>query len=239
MKLTAHISSITLIFLVTLLLWWGTASANQLSNVRIAEHTNFTRIVFEFKDTPGYSNPILGNEGRVTVIFYDCSAGTKVTPQQLREETQQINSLALIQQGSDLFANITVPYSDFTTKTMYLSKPHRVVLDIYLPGMISGGKTFIMPNVEQTEMLNTVKSVTLKELPQTTRFEHAEIYLLCSQILLNIVVVIMLGILSYAFFKKRERPSMVDQRGIPDTSDKSMFLIDSKIQEEFKKYQCL
>ena len=239
MSLKIHISCMTLISLVILLDWLGTASANQLSNVRIAEYTNYTRMVFEFMDNTGYSNPIVEREGRITVIFYECSAEIKFTPQQLKEKTKRINSLVLVQQGSNLFANISLSNANCTIKTLYLPAPYRVVLDIYLPRIILGKKAVVVPKLKQMEIPKTIKPVTVKEPPQTTQFERMEISLLMSHILLNIVIAIMLGILCYAFFRERERLSMVGATSIPDTSDKSMFLIDSKIQEEFKKYQCL
>jgi hypothetical protein len=57
--------------------------------------------------------------------------------------------------------------------------------------------------------------------------------------LINFVMVVILGLMQYALLKINQRLSARWKNETPDLSDKGIFVIDSKIQEELKKYRGL
>jgi hypothetical protein len=57
--------------------------------------------------------------------------------------------------------------------------------------------------------------------------------------LINLVMVVILGLMQYALLKIKQRLSARWNNETPDLSDKGMFVIDSKIQEELTRYRGL
>lgn len=78
-------------FRKALCLWMGlvlffpaTAMAADLKYIRIGEHKDFTRIVFEFRGTVSFKKPEVKGKGNVAVVFLN----TKTTlPKKIVSET--------------------------------------------------------------------------------------------------------------------------------------------------------
>jgi hypothetical protein len=146
----------------------------------------------------------------------------------------------LNKQGHDLCADITMPSADFTTKMRYLSKPERLILDIYAEPVMPPAKpvTAVSPKTEQTALPVAVTAVKQEKLPQAPQSSDMPLYW-SILMLINLVMVAILGLMQYALLKIKQRLSARWKNETPDLSDKGMFVIDSKIQEELKKYRGL
>ena len=156
------------------------------------------------------------------------------------QKNQRVKSLVLNKQGHDLCAVITMPSADFNTKLRYLSKPERVILDIYGETIIPEKvvTAVVSPKKEQTALQTAVKEVKPEARPQVSQSSNMPIYW-AILMLINLVMVAILGLMQYALLKIKQRLSARWKNETPDLSDKGIFVIDSKIQEELKKYRGL
>jgi hypothetical protein len=220
--------------------WRRTAGANELTDLRMGEHGAYTRIVFEFKNAIGHTNPVKKDGERVTVVFPKTAAIKEGSLQAEMQKNQRVKSLVLNKQGHDLCADITMPSADFTTKMRYLSKPERLILDIYGETIIPEKvvTAVVSPKTEQTALQTAVKAVKPEARPQVSQSSNMPIYW-AILMLINLVMVAILGLMQYALLKIKQRLSARWKNETPDLSDKGMFVIDSKIQEELKKYRGL
>ena len=124
-------SGLTLIAALLLMLQSGGAHAANLKYVRTANHQDFTRIVFEFRNETQFKEPVIHGEGKFSVAFYD---STTVLPRQILYKTTQIQpvrSIEFTQKETLLTAVIKLSFSDFKLKAFSLSDPNRVVIDAY------------------------------------------------------------------------------------------------------------
>ena len=220
--------------------WCRTARANQLTDLRMGEHGAFTRIVFEFKNTIRQTNPIKKDGDRFTIVFPKTAAARESSLQAEIQKNQRVKSLVLNAQGQDLYADITMPSADFTTKLRYLPKPERMILDIYAEPVMPPAKpvTAVSPKTEQTALPVAVTAVKQEKLPQAPQSGDMPLYW-SILMLINLVMVAILGLMQYALLKIKQRLSARWNNETPDLSDKGIFVIDSKIQEELKKYRGL
>ena len=107
------------------------ANAALLRAVRVGEHTDFTRLAFEFDSPPQYSQPVIKDKGTISVTFPESKAPYTLPRRTLKRNTRHFNTIGFDQQGSDLTAEVTVTYPHFELKAFTLLKPHRVVIDVY------------------------------------------------------------------------------------------------------------
>jgi hypothetical protein len=115
-------------FVVLLLLQVGWADAAELRYIRIGEHKTFTRIVFEFRGSAVFKEPVIKGRGRFSVVFV---ATTTALPKQiLSETTKRVDAIEFVQQGSQLAVNIALSFPYFKVKAFTLPNPDRVVLDV-------------------------------------------------------------------------------------------------------------
>jgi hypothetical protein len=124
-------SGLTMIAALLLMFQSGGVHAANLVYVRTANHRDFTRVVFEFRNAAQFKEPVIEGEGKFSVAFYD---STTVLPQQIIYKTSQIQpvrSVEFAQKETLLTAVITLSYSDFNFKVFSLPDPNRVVIDIY------------------------------------------------------------------------------------------------------------
>lgn len=115
-------------FVVLLLLQVGWADAAELRYIRIGEHKTFTRIVFEFRGSAVFKEPVIKGRGRFSVVFVDTT--TALPKQILSETTKRVDAIEFVQQGSQLAANIALSFPYFKVKAFTLPNPDRVVLDV-------------------------------------------------------------------------------------------------------------
>ena len=241
MKNILHTKTIMILIVLTVCWpWCRTARANQLTDLRMGEHGAFTRIVFEFKSTIRQTNPIKKDGDRFTIVFPKTAAAQESSLQAEIQKNQRVKSLVLNAQGQDLCADITMPSADFTTKLRYLPKPERMILDIYAEPVMPPAKpvTAVSPKTEQAALPVAVTAVKQEKLPQAPQSNDMPIYW-SILMLINLVMVVILGLMQYALLKIKQRLSARWKNETPDLSDKGIFVIDAKIQEEIKKYHGL
>lgn len=106
----------------------GSADAAELRYIRIGEHKTFTRIVFEFRGSAVFKEPVIKGRGRFSVVFVDTK--TALPKQILSETTKRVDAIEFVQQGSQLAANIVLSFPYFKVKAFTLPNPDRVVLDV-------------------------------------------------------------------------------------------------------------
>jgi hypothetical protein len=107
-----------------------TLSANgaELRYIRIGEHTDHTRLVFEFNTAPTYEEPVLNGENEISVLF---SNTFTVLPEKIPgETTERIEYLQFQKQDENLTAQIHLAFPLPKLTTLRLSDPPRLVLDI-------------------------------------------------------------------------------------------------------------
>ncbi len=107
-----------------------TLSANgaELRFIRIGEHNDYTRVVFEFNVPPTYEEPVLNGEKEISVLFSDTST---VLPEKIPgETTERIDYLQFQQQDENLTAQIYSAFPLPKLTTLRLADPPRLVLDI-------------------------------------------------------------------------------------------------------------
>jgi len=107
-----------------------TLSANgaELRYIRIGEHNDYTRLVFEFNTPPTYEEPVLNGEKQVSVLFSNTST---VLPEKIPgETTERIEYLQFQKQDENLTAQIHLAFPLPKLTTLRLSDPPRLVLDI-------------------------------------------------------------------------------------------------------------
>ena len=220
--------------------WFSSAQANQLTDLRMGEHGTYTRIVFEFKTAIRQTNLLKKDKNRVSVIFPKTAAAEESSSQAKLQKNQRVKSLILNAQGQDLCADITMLSADFTTKLRYLPNPERMILDIYAEPVLPPAKpvTVVSSKTEQTALPAAVTTMKQESRPQAQQSSKVPLYWLIL-ILINLVMVIMLGLMQYALLKIKQRLSARPKNETPDLSDKGIFVIDSKIQEELNKYRGL
>jgi hypothetical protein len=115
-------------FVVLWLLQVGWADAAELRYIRIGEHKTFTRIVFEFRGSAVFKEPVIKGRGRFSVVFVDTT--TALPKQILSETTKRVDAIEFVQQGSRLAANVALSFPYFKVKAFTLPNPDRVVLDV-------------------------------------------------------------------------------------------------------------
>jgi hypothetical protein len=102
------------------------ATAAQVLQVRIGEHPEFTRVVFELDSRAGYRvERKAGAQGTELLVTLDASSAT-------RKITRRGSDVPLVEvtAGEHAVARIRLRKGDLALKEMILSKPYRVVLDV-------------------------------------------------------------------------------------------------------------
>ncbi len=113
---------------ILLLSQFGSARAAELRYIRIGEHKGFTRIVFEFRGSALFENPVIANKGKFSVVFPDTT--TTLPRQILGETTKRVKAIEFIKKKASLVANVVLSFPYFKIKSFSLSDPTRVILDI-------------------------------------------------------------------------------------------------------------
>ena len=113
---------------ILLLSQFGSARAAELRYIRIGEHKGFTRIVFEFRGSALFENPVIADKGKFSVVFTDTT--TTLPRQILGETTKRVKGIEFVKKEASLVANVALSFPYFKIKSFSLSDPTRVILDI-------------------------------------------------------------------------------------------------------------
>ncbi|HVH18219.1 MAG TPA: hypothetical protein VNF72_07960 [Myxococcota bacterium] len=102
------------------------AAASEVVQVRVGEHPEFTRVVFELDGRAGYRvERKTGPQGTEFVVTLDASSAT-------RKLSRRSSDVALVDVtgGDHAVARIRLRKGDLALKEMILSNPYRIVLDV-------------------------------------------------------------------------------------------------------------
>jgi hypothetical protein len=102
--------------------------AAELRYIRIGEHKDYTRIVFEFRGAVAFEKPHIEGKGKAAIVFADTQ--TVLPKQILSETTKRVNAITFIPQQPHLAVEITFPFPYFEINAFSLKDPERVVLDV-------------------------------------------------------------------------------------------------------------
>ena len=116
------------------LLYPGGALAVELIDVRVGQHPEFTRVVFEFDEPTGYQISRSKNKSGETSLLVKLDARSQ--PAQFSYKSGLVESLDLGRQQSRTSAQLTLREKGFRVKEMTLIDPFRVVIDV-LPAVSS------------------------------------------------------------------------------------------------------
>lgn len=110
------------------LLFPGYAYGAELRYIRIGEHKDYTRIVFEFRGTPAFKSPVVTKKGAFALTFLNA---TTALPSKIATETsERVEAMTFLKQPAGLKANVALAFPYFKIKAFRLANPDRVVLDI-------------------------------------------------------------------------------------------------------------
>ena len=115
------------LLLTALALWVALpAAASQVVDVRIGEHPDFTRVVFELDGRAGYKveRNTSANGTELTVTLDASSAGRKLSRRSSDVRTVEVTG------GEHAVVRIHLSKGNLALKEMILSNPYRVVLDV-------------------------------------------------------------------------------------------------------------
>lgn len=104
------------------------AAAAVLTEIRLGKHTDFSRIVFEFKDDVSWHLTPDNGSGQVFIIFD--GATSNILPPVIKENSACIKDLGISQQENTLTARIAVSTPRFQLNPFTINEPFRMVLDI-------------------------------------------------------------------------------------------------------------
>jgi hypothetical protein len=107
----------------------GLAEAATLTRTRAGDHDDFSRIVFEFENIAPFIEPVIGPNGKLSVVFPNTTT-TLLSPI-IYGTTTQVEEIQLYQQASTLAATITLAIPNFKVKSYLLTNPDRYVIDIF------------------------------------------------------------------------------------------------------------
>ncbi len=242
------------ICVVAVICWTGitAAAAAQLKDMRIGDHGAFTRIVFEFEEASRYHLPEISGDGIASVIFPNSSVGAILPLEGLRERYRFIDSVELIKKEKDLVAMITVRSQNFEIRSFPLLSPDRVVLDFYWLQ-----RTLAVPAIVPEQPESRTRSAEISGEPMVAKeksgvkqmpdvigepmaspgYDRVQMTLMILLVVLNLVTVAILAILTVTVLKWRRWTSLTESEPVSDLLDNNIISIDSKIQEELKKYQ--
>ena len=137
---------------------FGWAHAANLKDVRTGKHEKFTRVVFEFQDNVLFESPEIKGKGNFSAVFLDSSTTLPRLTLFKTGPIQLVQSVELVQQKSNLIANVRLSFPYFVLKAFPLSGPNRIVIDAYqLPSP---------PEKPLTETSTTLEEKDLKNAPQ-------------------------------------------------------------------------
>jgi len=104
------------------------AGSAELRYIRMGEHHDYTRVVFEFTRLPDFANPVLSGKEEASVVFSNTST---VLPAEIPgETTERIDYVKFHKKGKNLIASLRLSVPRPNLNSFSLSDPPRIVVDI-------------------------------------------------------------------------------------------------------------
>ena len=277
------------ICVIVVICWAGIASAVGilLKDVRLGEHEDFTRIVFEFDGASAYHIPEIGGDGVAVVVFTDSSIGTVRPLKGLREQYRLIDSIKFLKNEKHLTATIVARSQNFVIRSFSLVNPDRVVVDLYwsngtspVPVIVAAGEPedrhesaaireeAALPKTREIEQATTngniqpetasrvsrsetaVKTMVQGEIsgggtisneigPRMayTGYDRIQTALMILLVVLNLFSIAILAILTVSVLRWRRWNAFSEGEPVSPLLEDNIISIDTKIQEELKKYK--
>jgi hypothetical protein len=132
------------------------ANAALLRAVRVGEHKDFTRLVFEFDSVIQYSQPVLKDKDTISMTFLKSEAPHDLTLSNPQRSKKHFNAIAFDQRGSDLTAHVAVTSPHFKLKAHALPTPYRVMIDISWLGAPLQTKIAPPPDLQNVKKLESL-----------------------------------------------------------------------------------
>jgi len=162
---------------------------------------------------------------------------------QVRERTEKITAVTFTQEGKTLYAAIVTSSVNFGCKAFSLVSPDWIVVDVYWEEMPSTPYAVRKSAVPATAVQSAIgPAPELRLLPSFSRFNTLHLYILIVLIVSNFITLLILAVLSVALTKRGHDSTLAGHAEIEDslmTADDSVILINSRVQEEFRKYKNL
>ncbi len=238
---------ILIMYITLFLLQIEQTFASELKNIRVANHKDFIRFVFDFQGPVLYEEPITSDKGKIYLAFLDTT--NKTPGQNWYKKADLVDNIEFLQKKSHLFVRIShsIPY--FEIKYFSLLKPERFILDIY-PQETQLKSTLFQRTITQKNKTSQRKKEKIvptgnqhKSLshtkPSSSKTTHLNLYYLLILIAILVIIILLTLILLY---KKRSMSRPMFPDGMLDEirkAKKTIEELNSMIHNEFKKYESL
>jgi hypothetical protein len=218
-----------------------------LKEVRMGNHGDFIRVVFEFSAQVQYELSEKTDAGSVSIQFLHTTSELKGTP--VSDKLDCIDTVSALQDGSHIVTNISFDRKKVKLNPFTIQNPDRVVLDVFCdvepvaaivlpePQKISPAPvTLAEPSQKKpvaTRPLVVKQAQVSKVLPK--KKDTSQQYLLLLLAAITSIIVLLIGLI---IFQKRSL-STGHQAGNADATidtDDMMHAIDTKIKEKLLKY---
>jgi hypothetical protein len=148
----------TRVILIGMILLWinnGFAGAATLIGTRAGDHEDFTRIVFEFEKMAQFTEPVIGRDSNLSVVFPNTT--TTIPSPIIYGTTTNVEEIQLYQRDSILAANILLDIPHFKVKAYRLSNPDRYVIDVFAtpPPPIEKVPASKIVSIEKSDEINS------------------------------------------------------------------------------------
>jgi hypothetical protein len=137
----------------------GPASATEVVQVRVGQHPEYTRVVFELDGPAGYRLEKRGSQLRVTL---DARSG----PRSIRSRGNAVKQVKVERAGDEAVALIDLHRADLAVKEMILSSPSRIVLDVMRPEEKAVAKATPKPAAPKTAAAPKPAPAPLAQTPK-------------------------------------------------------------------------
>ncbi len=133
MRLLISIYTFLFVLQIAALPAFGSEQKNQyiLKSVRTEEHEKFTRIIFEFQNAVKFREPEIEGDGKFSVLFFDGSTDIQPLTVYETDSLKKVQSVELIEDNSNLTANVRLTFPHFMIKAFPLPDSDCVVVDAY------------------------------------------------------------------------------------------------------------
>jgi hypothetical protein len=218
-----------------------------LKDVRMGNHGDFIRVVFEFSGQVQYELSEKTDGGIVSIQFLHTTSELKGSP--VSEKLDCIDTVSALQDGSHIVTNISFARKRVKLNPFTIQNPYRVVLDVFcdvepvaaiaLPEpqkKSSAPVTLTEPSQKKpvaTRPLVVKQTHVSKVLPK--KKDTSQRYLLLLLAAITSIIVLLIALI---IFQKRNLSAdhTVGNADASINTDDMMHVIDTKIKEKLMKY---
>jgi len=218
-----------------------------LKDIRMGNHGDFIRVVFEFSAQVQYELSEKTEAGIVTIQFFHTTLALKGTP--VSDKLDCIDTVSALQDGSHIVTNISLGQKWAKLNPFTIQNPDRVVLDVFCGEEPVAAIAFPEPQKKSPAPVTIAEpprkqpvatrplvveqaKVSKKVLPKK---DTSQQYLLLLLAAITSIIVLLIALI---IFQKRSL-STGHAAGNADTTidtDDMMHAIDTKIKEKLMKY---